>query len=74
MSGCTLHTDAQLVKGAILRMELQIAKDTLPVIVDAAVARNVVRNRVGIEFLRIDRNDRERLQLFVRGLLLGRSA
>jgi len=74
MSGCTLHTDAQLPEDAIVKMKLQLPQDALPVTVNAAVVRNVVRNRVGVEFLRTDKGDRERLQLFVRGLLLARSA
>ncbi|HEU4345129.1 MAG TPA: PilZ domain-containing protein, partial [Candidatus Binatia bacterium] len=59
MSGCTLHADARLAQDAIVQMKLQLPQDALPVTVNAAVVRNVVRNRVGVEFLRIDKADRE---------------
>jgi len=42
------------------------------VAVEAAVSDNVHGNRVGIEFLEFQSTERERLQLFVRGHVLGR--
>lgn len=72
MSGCSLHAEAQLEEGKILQMVLQISRDLLPVAVEAAIVRTVQANRVGVEFLRFQPTERERLQLFVRGLVLGR--
>jgi hypothetical protein len=72
MGGCTLQTEAELEAGAILNLSLQISKDVAPVIVDAGVVRNVRSATAGIEFLLWQQSERERLQLFIRGLLIGR--
>ena len=62
---------AKIESGAILNLSLQISKDVPPVIVDAAMVRNVGSSSVGVEFLLWQQSERERLQLFVRGLLIG---
>jgi hypothetical protein len=72
MGGCSFHTGANLTTGMILKLGLQISNDVAPVIVDAAVVRNVRSGGVGIEFLQWQQSERERLQLFIRGLLIGR--
>ena len=72
MGGCTLQTQAKIETGAILNLSLQISKDVPPVIVDAGVVRNVRDGVIGVEFLLWQQSERERLQLFVRGLLIGR--
>jgi hypothetical protein len=72
MGGCSFHTSANLSSGMILKLLLQISNDVAPVIVDAAVVRNVRSGAVGVEFLQWQQSDRERLQLFIRGLLIGR--
>jgi PilZ domain len=68
MGGCTFHTETPLTEGNILRMALQLSNETAPVNVEAAVIRNVTPGRAGVEFLRIENGERERLQRFVRGL------
>jgi hypothetical protein len=40
-------------------------------VVDAAVVRSVRAGGLGVEFLQWQQSERERLQLFVRGLLIG---
>lgn len=72
MGGCSFHTAANLTSGMILKMGLQISKDVAPVTVDAVVVRNVRSGAVGVEFLQWQKSERERLQLFIRGLLIGR--
>jgi hypothetical protein len=72
MAGCTLSSDAQLGEGSIVRLGLQISKDALPVIVEAAVVRSLRAKYSGIEFLRFQESDRDRLQIFIRGLLMDR--
>jgi hypothetical protein len=72
MGGCSFHTSANLSNGMILKLALQISNDVEPVIVDAAVVRNVRSGAVGVEFIQWQQNERERLQLFIRGLLIGR--
>jgi len=72
MGGCTLQTPAEVETGALLNVSLQISKDVPPVIVDAGAVRNVRNGIIGVEFLLWQQSERERLQLFVRGLLIGR--
>jgi c-di-GMP-binding flagellar brake protein YcgR len=72
ISGCSLHAEIQLEEGKILKMVLQISPDLMPVEVEAAIVRTAHGNRVGIEFLRFEPTERERLQVFLRGLVLGR--
>ncbi|MGH7825213.1 MAG: PilZ domain-containing protein [Candidatus Binatia bacterium] len=72
IGGCTLNSDARLVPGNILSLGLQISNEDLPVIVEAAVVRNVRMNNAGIEFLKLQENDRDQLRIFIRSFLLGR--
>jgi hypothetical protein len=53
-------------------MSLEIPNQDLPVAVEAAVVRNLQRNRIGLEFLRFEANQRKRLQLFIRSELARR--
>jgi PilZ domain-containing protein len=71
MAGCTFHTDARVAEGSILRTALQVANDIPPINVEAAVIRSVKAGRTGVEFLRIENSERERLQRFIRGLMFG---
>lgn len=72
IAGCTFQTHTQLAVGNIVSMALQISNEPVPVTVEAAVVRNVKGDRVGVEFLRFQQNERERLRHFIRGLVLGR--
>ncbi|HEX5608366.1 MAG TPA: PilZ domain-containing protein [Candidatus Binatia bacterium] len=72
MGGCTLRTHTKLETGAILNLSLQISKDVPAVVVEAGVVRGMRAEIAGIEFLLWQQSERERLQLFVRGLLIGR--
>ena len=74
MAGCSFATAAEPGIGMIVKLELQISGSVSPVTVDAAVVRNVHQGSAGVEFLRWQASERERLQLFVRGLLIGRGA
>ena len=71
MGGCSFRTSTKIETSAILKLSLQISKDVLPVVVDAAMVRNARAGTVGVEFLLWQPGERERLQLFVRGLLIG---
>jgi len=72
MGGCSFKTTGKLAKGAIMQLELKISNDTAPVIVEAAVLRHCQNQVAGVEFIQWRQSERERLQLFVRGLLIGR--
>jgi len=72
MGGCSFRTDAKLEIGTILRLSLPISPEVAPVIVDAAIVRSVQQRSVGVEYLRWQQGERERLQQFIRGLLIDR--
>jgi hypothetical protein len=72
MGGCSFNTAGELKLGTLLNLELVAADDAAPILVDAAVVRHVQGQTVGVEFLQWQHKERERLQLFVRGLLIGR--
>lgn len=72
MGGCSFKTKAKLSIGTIVKLKLQISSDVQPVVVDAAMVRSEGTGSVGVEFLQWQQSERERLQLFVRGLLIGR--
>ncbi|MGH7783557.1 MAG: PilZ domain-containing protein, partial [Candidatus Binatia bacterium] len=71
INGCSLYASNELAEGSIIRLALKVSNELPPVEVEAAIVRTAQKNRVGIEFLRVQPNQRERLQLFIRGLLLG---
>ena len=72
MGGCSFTTASEIPMGTILQMQLKISPTVAPVIVEAALVRNVSGGRIGTEFLRWNDSERERLQLFVRGMLIDR--
>jgi PilZ domain len=76
MRGCTFQTEAEANKpkaGSVLRMALQIPNEMQPVDVEAVV-RNVRQDHVGVEFLRFQPADKDRLQHYIRDLLARREA
>jgi hypothetical protein len=74
MDGCTFTTTADLGIGMMVKLALQISGSVPPVMVDAALVRNAHPGSAGVEFLRWQETERERLQHFIRGLLIGRGA
>lgn len=73
MAGCTLSSDAKLTPGALLTLELKTARERVPVVVTGVLVRNVRMKNAGVEFGKFQQNGRERLQCFMRGLLLDAS-
>jgi c-di-GMP-binding flagellar brake protein YcgR len=74
MSGCTFQAETNKPKeGSVLRLALQISNELQPVHVEAVV-RNVRQDHVGVEFLRLQPADKDRLQNYVRDLLARRGA
>jgi hypothetical protein len=71
LNGCSLQADTTIAEGSIVRMALQMSEELAPIGVEAALVRDVNRNRIGVEFLRFQYHDRERLQIFIRRLLNG---
>jgi hypothetical protein len=74
MRGCGLTTGVAFGEGSILRLELHVPDDDLPIVVQAAVVRNAVSSHSEIEFLRLQHAERDRLRVFVAELLAARNA
>ncbi len=72
MMGCTFESDAQLQEGSLVRLALEIPKEPRPVHIDAAVVRNIREDNVGVEFLRLQKSEKERLQLLIHDLSYNR--
>jgi PilZ domain len=72
MAGCTFHTKTELVEGSILQMRLEVPQESSPVRVEAVIIRTLRAGRVGVEFVQFENGERERLQRFIRGLILDR--
>ena len=72
IAGCSLRTESQIAEGKIVSMGLPVANETHPVRVKAAIVRSFQAGRAGVEFLQFDNGERERLQSFIRGLILDR--
>jgi PilZ domain len=68
INGCAFLTDVPLTERSIVRLALQISDELQPVDIEAAVVRHVRQGRVGVEFLRVQQVERQRLQLFIHGL------
>ena len=68
INGCAFFTEVQLTEKSIIRLALGISDELQPLDIEAAVVRHVRQGHVGIEFLRVQPAERQRLQLFIRGL------
>ena len=68
INGCGFATDVELTAESIMRLVLQISDELEPITIDAAVVRYVQRGRTGVEFLRVQPAEQERLQMHIRGL------
>jgi hypothetical protein len=71
MNGCSVQVDTIIAEGSIVRMALQFSDELAPITVEAALVRVARTNRIGVEFLRVQYHDRERLQVFIRRFLTG---
>ena len=72
MGGCTFATRSDLAIGMTVKMDLRISAAVPPVIVEAAVVRSIRAGIVGVEFVGWQESERERLELFITGMLIGR--
>jgi hypothetical protein len=65
MAGCTLDTDTKPVVGALFRISVQPSEPDPAVMIEAAVVRSVRGPGLGLEFLRIQPSEQERLRQFM---------
>jgi hypothetical protein len=72
--GCRLTSGSAFGPGNILRLELHVPDNPLPIVVQAAVVRNAVALHSEIEFLQLQPPQRERLRAFLRSVFASREA
>jgi hypothetical protein len=72
--GCRLTTGVPFRQGSILRLELHVPKDDLPIVVQAGVVRNANSSHSEVEFLQLQHAERERLRVLVKDLLAMQAA
>lgn len=72
MAGCAVESDARVAEGSVVQLELQNAP-AAPVSVDAAVVRSTRPKSIGLQFLRLREEERERLRQFMRQLIQART-
>jgi hypothetical protein len=73
IGGCTVRTNDPFALASVVKVELRVPNEAIPLSVDAAIVRNTGNGRVGLEFLQFQRDERQRLRHFVQSLLATRS-
>jgi c-di-GMP-binding flagellar brake protein YcgR len=69
MGGCAINAyDPQIHEGALLNLRLKAFDNEPPIVVDAAVVRVANGTRLGVEFLRIANEEKERLSRYILSL------
>ncbi len=69
MRGCALETNAPPHSGEVLCLRLDALNGIPRIEIEAAVVRSIVRNEVGLEVLRIQEAEREKLRQVIETLL-----
>ena len=69
MRGCALETNTQPRSGEVLGLRLDALNGCPRIVIEAAVVRSIVRNEVGLEVLRIQESEREKLRHVIEKLL-----
>jgi len=70
--GCTMQTDTPIPHGEILRLRIYERDGRGLFEIDVAVVRFMVEQSVGIEFVRIQEREMERLERILVNLCTGR--
>jgi PilZ domain len=69
MSGCTVRTDLLLPLSSVISVRLQIPDEPDPLTIEAAIVRNVGKDRLGLEFLRFQGDEKHRLRRVLQKLM-----
>ncbi len=73
IAGCSLETAHPIVEGDLVELHLRVREGEPPIVVDAAVVRYAGPWRVGLEFLRMREEAKERLRDLVHRLYRART-
>ncbi|MBI3809908.1 MAG: PilZ domain-containing protein [Nitrospirae bacterium] len=69
MRDCAIETTARLHSGEVLCLRLDALNEYSRIVIEAAVVRSIVGNAVGLEVLRIQKTEREKLRQVIETLL-----
>jgi hypothetical protein len=69
IAGCTIETDEPIQPGDTLQLQLAPGGGERPVTIDVAVVRSVQTGRAGLQFVRVQGDEQERLRHVVRQLM-----
>ena len=69
MRGCAIETNARLHSGEVLCLRLDALNGYSQIVIEAAVVRSIVGNEVGLEVLRIQETERDKLRQVIETLL-----
>jgi hypothetical protein len=69
MSGCTVRADSVPPLASIVSVGFEVPNEPMPVTIETAIVRNASENRVGLEFLRFQGDERQRLRRVLHGLM-----
>ncbi len=70
--GCTIDGNVPAQEGACLRLRIEVAEHEPPVQVEGAVVKSVEGKRMGLEFIKIGKEEEERLRRTIESRLYGR--
>jgi c-di-GMP-binding flagellar brake protein YcgR len=73
MGGCTIETSDALPRGAYLELTIAPASDKETITIETAMVCSAREESMGIRFLELQPNDRQRLSQVVLSLLVGQS-
>jgi hypothetical protein len=73
MDGCTLETTTTLPRGTFLELKIKPASDDVPIKIETAMVCSLRPEAMGIRFLELLGNDKQRLSQVVLSLLVGHS-
>jgi hypothetical protein len=74
IAGATLETDEPVTPGDTLQLQLSPGGGERPVTIDVAVVRSVQSGRAGLQFVRVQGDEHERLRHVVQQLLSAQQA
>ncbi len=67
--GCAIETDLPIQPGEYLELQVMAPDQARPLAVELAKVRWATRQKVGIEFIRVRRDEQRRIQQLIRPLL-----
>jgi hypothetical protein len=70
MGGCGMETNAPCTEGALVELRLHTSDQTPPITIEAAVVRSVRGKFAGLQFLRFQPQDKDRLSQLIRELMV----